>query len=78
MNKIPKPHEIERLKETYPPGTRVELIEMNDPDYPRKKTERNRRLGVIVGMGFAFGWWCGMLRAKVVSLIRGLCFDGAV
>ncbi len=31
MNNIPKPHEIERLKEAYPPGTRVELIEMNDP-----------------------------------------------
>ena len=28
------PKRIERLKEQYPPGTRIELIEMNDPYSP--------------------------------------------
>ena len=29
-----KPEELQRIKETYPPGTRVELVEMDDAQAP--------------------------------------------
>ena len=31
MKDVPKPRQIQSLKERYPPGTRVELIDMDDP-----------------------------------------------
>lgn len=34
MNNIPKPWQIEHYKTSYPPGTRIELLHMDDPYAP--------------------------------------------
>lgn len=34
MNDIPKPWQIEHYKTAYPPGTRIELLHMDDPYAP--------------------------------------------
>lgn len=44
-NTIPTPLMIRRARELYPAGTRVELVEMNDPQAPPAGTQ-----GTIIGV----------------------------
>jgi len=46
MNRIPSQKEIERIRTLYPAGTRVELIEMDDPYYVPQPGEKGTVRGV--------------------------------
>ncbi len=60
MNNFPPKAVIERLKEQYPKGTRVELVSMNDPYNKKLKPGDQGTVRLIDDIGTIFvDWDCG-------------------
>ena len=59
MNGFPSKETVDRLRKTYPKGTRVELISMNDP-YAKLKSGDKGTVTTVDDIGTAFVRWdCG-------------------
>ena len=59
MNKFPSEKTVERLRKTYPKGTRVELVSMNDP-YSKLKPGDRGTVTYVDDIGTVFvNWDCG-------------------
>lgn len=59
MNGFPSRETVERLRMTYPKGTRVELISMNDP-YTKLKPGDRGTVSFVDDIGTVFVRWdCG-------------------
>ena len=59
MNKFPSKKTVERLREQYPHGCRVELVQMNDP-YSRLKPGDKGTVDFVDDTGTIFcSWDCG-------------------
>ena len=59
MNKFPSHETVERIRERYPVGSRVELISMNDP-YTKQKPGDRGTVTVVDSIGTIFvNWDCG-------------------
>ncbi|MBS3898861.1 MAG: DUF4314 domain-containing protein [Dethiobacter sp.] len=56
MNKFPSKETVERLREEYPQGTRVELVRMNDP-FSKLKPGVNGIVDFIDDAGSIFCIW---------------------
>jgi hypothetical protein len=67
MNNFPSKETVERLRQEYPAGTRVELISMDDPYTKLKPGDRATVCGVDVG-NILCDWDCG----SSLSLIPGV------
>ena len=60
MNNFPKREIVEYLKATYPPGTRVELVSMNDPYNEKLKPGDQGTVRLVDDIGTIFvDWDCG-------------------
>ncbi len=60
MNNFPPKAVIERLKEQYPKGTRVELVSMNDPYNKKLKPGDQGTVRLVDDIGTIFvDWDCG-------------------
>lgn len=59
MQEFPNKQTIERLRKTYPAGTRVELVSMNDP-YTKLMPGEQETVQFIDDIGTIFvNWDCG-------------------
>ena len=59
MNKFPSQETVERIRERYPVGSRVELICMNDP-YTKLKPGDRGTVAMVDSIGTVFvNWDCG-------------------
>lgn len=59
MNGFPRKETVERLRQMYPKGTRVELISMNDP-YAKLKPSDRGTVTMVDDIGTVFvSWDCG-------------------
>lgn len=59
MNGFPSRETVERLRKTYPQGTRVELISMSDP-YTKLKPGDRGTVSFVDDIGTVFACWdCG-------------------
>ncbi|MGL4791260.1 MAG: DUF4314 domain-containing protein [Anaerotignaceae bacterium] len=59
MNNFPSREIVEQVKKQFPKGTRVELIQMNDP-YSRLKTGDQGTVNKVDSIGTVFvNWDCG-------------------
>ena len=59
MNSFPDEKVIERLRKTYPKGTRVKLVSMNDP-YSKLKPGDCGTVSAVDDIGTVFvNWDCG-------------------
>ena len=59
MNGFPRKEVVERLRQQYPKGTRVELISMNDPFSKLKPGDRGT-VSMVDDIGTVFvNWDCG-------------------
>lgn len=59
MNKFPSKETVERLREQYPRGCRVDLVRMNDP-YSRLKPGDKGAVDFVDDAGTIFcSWDCG-------------------
>ena len=59
MNKFPSRETVERIRQMYPKGTRVELISMNDP-YTKLKPGDRGTVTMVDDIGTVFvSWDCG-------------------
>lgn len=59
MNGFPSKEIVERLRQQYPKGTRVELISMNDP-YTKLKPGDRGTVTMVDSIGTVFVRWdCG-------------------
>ena len=59
MNGFPSKETVERLRKTYPQGTRVELISMSDP-YTKLKPRDRGTVSFVDDIGTVFVRWdCG-------------------
>lgn len=59
MNGFPSKETVERLRKTYPQGTRVELISMSDP-YTKLKPGDRGTVSFVDDIGTVFVCWdCG-------------------
>ena len=59
MNGFPSKETVERLRKTYPEGTRVELVSMSDP-YAKLKPGDRGTVSFVDGIGTVFVRWdCG-------------------
>ena len=59
MNGFPRKEVVERLRQQYPKGTRVELIYMNDP-YTKLKPGDRGTVTMVDSIGTVFVRWdCG-------------------
>lgn len=59
MNGLPSREVVERLRQQYPEGTRVELISMNDP-YTKLKPGDRGTVTMVDSIGTVFVKWdCG-------------------
>ena len=59
MQEFPNKHTIERLRKTYPAGTRVELVSMKDP-YTKLMPGEQGTVQFIDDIGTVFvNWDCG-------------------
>ncbi len=60
MNNFPKREIVEHLKATYPVGTRVELVSMNDPYDKKLKPGDQGTVRLVDDIGTIFvDWDCG-------------------
>ncbi len=60
MSNFPPKAVIERLKEQYPKGTRVELVSMNDPYNKKLKPGDQGTVRLVDDIGTIFvDWDCG-------------------
>jgi len=68
MVTMPTEREIQRIRSAYPPGTRIKLIEMDDPYTHLKKGDRGKVMHVD-DMGQIHMYWdCG----STLALIPGV------
>lgn len=59
MNGFPSRETVERLRQMYPKGTRVELVSMNDP-YAKLKPGDRGTVTMVDDIGTVFvSWDCG-------------------
>lgn len=59
MNGFPSKETVERLRKTYPKGTRVELVSMDDP-YTKLKPGDRGTVSFVDDIGTVFVHWdCG-------------------
>ena len=59
MNGFPRKEVVERLRQQYPQGTRVELISMDDPHTRLKRGDRGT-VTIVDDIGTIFvAWDCG-------------------
>ena len=56
MNKFPSRETVERLRKQYPPGTPVELVQMNDP-YSKLKPGVKGTVDFVDDTGTIFCTW---------------------
>lgn len=56
MNKFPAKEVVEKLKQQFPKGTRVELIQMNDP-YTKLKAGDQGTVTMVDSIGTVFVNW---------------------
>ena len=56
MNNFPSRKTVERIKEQYPKGIRIELIEMNDP-YSKLKAGDTGTVAMVDDIGTVFVEW---------------------
>ena len=74
MNNFPSKETVERLRQEYPAGTRVELISMDDPYTKLKPGDRATVRGVDDAGNILCAWDCG----SSLSLIPGVDKFGVV
>ena len=59
MNEFPSQETVERIRERYPVGSRVELVRMNDPYIKLKPGDRGT-VAMVDSIGTVFvNWDCG-------------------
>lgn len=56
MNRFPSKETVERLRRQYPPGTHVELVQMNDP-YSKLKPGVRGTVDFVDDTGTIFCTW---------------------